>query len=78
MNQTKVTQNPHFAIDFGRVREVGGELERPPEVVRRVARHHIPLRILCKCDGGGGETLRPSDAPAISECAKFVAIFLHA
>ena len=28
MNLTKVNKNPHFAIDFGRVREVGGELGR--------------------------------------------------
>ena len=33
MNQTKVTQNPHFAIDFGRVRDFGDELGRAAGLV---------------------------------------------
>ena len=68
MVQPQAAQNPHFAIDFGRVREVGGELERPPEVVRRVARRQIPLRVLVSCFRGGGAKPRPADATSSKQC----------
>ena len=38
----------------------------------RVARRQVSLRILCESLRGGGETPRPPDAPASSECVKFV------
>ena len=63
-------KNSHFPIDFGRDQKVGVGLGEPVGVVWRVALHHIPLRILLSSDGGGGETLRSSDAPAIPECGK--------
>ena len=78
MVQPQAALNPHFAIDFGRVREVRVGLEEPSEVVRRVARRQIPQRILCTLLCGGGERRSSPDAPARSNCAKFVWIFLHA
>ena len=72
MNQTMTPKNPHFAIDFGRVREVVVGRREPFALVRRGARRQIPLRILLSSDGGDGETLRPPDALCRSECTKFV------
>ena len=76
MVQPQAAQNPHFAIDFGRARELRVGLEELSEVVRRVARRQIPLRILLSSDGGDGETLRPPDALCRSKCTKFVWNFL--
>ena len=71
MNRTTIAGKSSFCDRFlARPRAQ----RRPREAGRsgaRVARHQIPLSILCTMLRGGGETPRPSDAPSSFECAKF-------
>ena len=63
-----------FNVSRGAPGDSLGSQRRPREAGRsgaRVARHQIPLSILCTMLRGGGETPRPSDAPSSFECVKF-------